>query len=464
MSEEDLVFLVVPRSELGDRLLGAHPAEAIPYWRTNVPRLSPRDALVFWERHSRRPFMIGVNEDEREELFNWATTYRRNLSPLSSWCHVLPLKELGRLSKSTRAEASLLGLEAAWAGAAIAEAMIKSRRGYDTISLPACLATDTFALGRMASLYGARTAISDVSAQLALIRGRVRKSLDSTSKAPSIATDVLLRLLPDAGPPTSAVQELLLESCRQLFHPTSDGLLSPNLIDEFAASFPKLTVLQRLDSLPAEERVRLLREFPLWISASNDDSRRQLLYFAAGVVISGIGGGERDLRLAEMFGPGHPDVLTWAVIVGSLGESIYWSDAFGGIGRLVARELARSFDVLEAPTADISADEFFVATANGSGQIRLRTAFRNVLSISLRPGVVVQLSLVEEDRSRPDDTVRMPVQTRAYSTVESSQIQSLAEQLFPYLRGMFLRAGFEPASTNRKRSSRGGKAPQLPLK
>ena len=175
MTEQELLYLVIPRNELADALREDARSRATPIRSGLLPLISNRDAFVCWSRDSRRPCIIGIPDEDRDELFNWAITFHRDLSPLTSWCHVLSFRELEKFSTNGRSAASLAGLEAAWAGAAIAEAMILARQGYEEISLPACLATDTYAIARTASLYGARGALNDTIHRLDQIRERLKK-------------------------------------------------------------------------------------------------------------------------------------------------------------------------------------------------------------------------------------------------------------------------------------------------
>jgi len=461
-SEANLHYLLVPRSELADALRGHRQNDGILLRSRLLPRVSQKDALVFWARDSHRPCIVAVEEADRDELFNWASTYHRDLSPITSWCHVLSIKEVERLLESTRLEAKLFGIEAAWAGAAVAEAMTLSRRSYEAISLPSCLATDTFAIARSAALYGSRSVYDSVES-LGRVRDRLKKGGDV--RPTPVPIGVLLRLSPDALPTTTWAQQSLVTACRTLLTAEdADRDVSSVVFHELASRVAKVSMLEGLDEISAEQRVKLLRDIPSWISASKDDQEREILYFAAGYIISRIGGAERDLRLAEGFNGGSPNVLTWAAIIGGLGATTYWSDAFGGIGRLVARELARSLDLIDPPSADIAADEFLVVNSLESGASRLRTALRLVATISLRPGIVVQLGIPDEDR-RLEESPRVispPSITQLRERQDARHLENLATQLFPHMLSLFRRAGFEPQSSGR--SSRKPRPPSLPLK
>jgi hypothetical protein len=464
MTDTQFFYLAVPRAELADALRGDLRNRAASMQGRTLPRISNKEVIVFWTLNSRRPCIIAVSDSDRDELYNWATTFQRDLSPLTSWCHVLSARETEKLTTTTRLEADLSGTEAAWAGAAVAEAMVLSRRSYETISLPSCLATETFAVARTAALYGVRGIFSDTTERLARVRDRLKRS--ERAPAPHAATPILLRLLPDAPPVATRAQELLVSSCKMLQSSSQTSQSTSQFIFRaFGSLLPVLIPLETLDEISAEQRVKLLRDMPLWIANCKSEDERQIMTFAAGYIISRVGGAERDLRLAEGFGSWHPHVLTWAAVIGGLGATTYWSDAFGGIGRLVARELSRSLDLTDPPTADISADEFLVINGLESGPTKLRTALRQVATISVRPGVVVQLSISDDDRSgRPEEAARIPPPSVSLvrERQESRHLETLAEQLFPYIRNLLIRAGFE--QNHDKRSPRKGKPPQLPLK
>lgn len=462
MSSSGLHYAAVRRDDLGDALRGGRPSNMIPFLESQLlPRLSSRDALVFWSDNSRRPCMIGVNSEGCQELFNWAVTYHRDLAPLTSWCHVVDLKEISMRSGMQRSEESLHGLEAAWTGAVIAEAMALSRRSYDLITLPACLATDTFAIARTVALYGVK-AISETIEQFDNVRDRLRRPVERWRPATGHFISVLSRLVPGGMQASSSLVDLLSRLCRDV-HLSSDAgkhRFPPQLTEELASRVPQLAMLDRIGDIPAEERVRLLRETANWLASAKNDEDRHLLYFAAGYIISRVGGAERDLRLAEAFDGGYPNVLTWSAVLGGLGLTPYWTDAFGGIGRLVARELTRPFRLMDPPCADIAADEMLVISdkSPGQGPLRFRTGQRSVAAVAIRPGVVVQVSLSEEEKSYDRGREPHSVSTKAGLSAELRDpryLELLAEQLFPYLQKIFLRS---------ERGSRKGRSPELPLK
>lgn len=470
MNDQDTFQALVTRRDLGEVLRGRRPANTVPMLeRGTLPRLSSRDALAVWTGQSLRPCAIFVADEDRQELFAWLYSFQRDLAPITSWCHVLPASEIGRLGPRGFREADLVGFEAAWSGAIIAEAMILSGRGFEEISLASCLATETYAIARTAALYGAKAALSESLDQLEATRTRIQRSADKNTKlATRLVIEVLLRLLPDAPPPANGMIGLLVEACKGLNSRTGSSgdspEISPRILQQIATRFPELSALASMNALSAEDRVRLLRQMR-GLAATADVEQRQILLFTAGYVISRIGGAERDLRLAETFASARYDVLTWATILGGLGAEAYWTDAFHGIGRLVSRELLRPFRFSDSPTCDISIDELLVLESDEfSTRVKFRTASRNAVMLALRAGVVVHALPPEDERGR-----QKAPETRAStaSTISANlrvgddarSLHMLAEQLMPFLSPL-IRA--EVAKLKERRPTKKS-PPTLPL-
>lgn len=463
MSDREFLCLTAPREVLASVLRGKGLERAIPLSHSRLPRLSPREALVIWQKHSPRPCIVGTSDEDRQELFNWLLTFHRDLSPLSSWCHVVSLDEIERFRSGGRSYADLAGFEAAWAGAAIAEAMVLSGRSFDSVTLASCLATETFAIGRTAALYGARSAASDVSERIAEIRAMLGRRAERWHPT-SLTIEVLLRLLPEPFSAQSALIDLFAEACRSLIASNEkEPSIHPRVVQRIIDRVPMLAGLELLGDLSAEDRVKFLRQIRQIATSPIKGEDRAVLCFAAGYIVSRIGGAEQDLRLAETFEELYGDVLTWGAVLGGLGAEAYWTDAFNGMGRLVARELVRSFQVFDPPSADIAADELLVIEADQNGSSKFRTANRTAAAISLKPGVVFQVSLADGERTKQKSFEKVPSSARGASPdvpnwviLDSRTLQKLAEELFPYMRKLF------QADSSRSRKGR-RQAPELPL-
>src|SRR5262249_4722628 len=149
----------------------------------------------------------------------------------------------------------------------------------------------------------------------------------------SVVVSILTRLMNDGLPTASAGQAALLSACHAISEETStpdNQSRSRSPLHYLEVYLPNSISVRDFEEMPAEQKVRRLRELPILIANVKDDNERSILAFYAGYVISRVGGAERDLRLADAFGAFAPLVLTWAAVLGGLGVRAYWSDAFGG--------------------------------------------------------------------------------------------------------------------------------------
>lgn len=453
----ELVFALVEREDLADALRGERAAVANSWTSLRTPpRLVNRQTLLVWVEQSNQPSAIVVADSDREELFSWLATFHGDLTPLSSWCQVLSPDEIERRSPEDGVVPNLFGFEAAWASATLAEAMNLSGRSYDNLSLSVLMATETFAIGRAAGLYGVKAAVSTVGERLDRLRRQLRSSSENRDPVGSLVREVLLGLMPDAPRVVTGNARVLRDICGRFLGdrlPDEGRFLAADDLRELVSIVPVLRPLVDLEAMPAEERVRFLRYLrarmpplatPEW----------PLFAFGAGYVISRIGSAERDLRLADTFEAGKSAVLAWAMVAGSLGATTFWTDAFGGLGRFVARELIRPLHLLDPPTCDISYDEVRLFDEKSS-RLRLRSANRNALAVSMLPGVTMHFGMGEPDRSasRPSETARYPQPDLAgVSNVSDDQLEALAERLAPYLRSL-LGINQKAAPKNRKAGS-----------
>ena len=442
MSNPHLQFALVPRDELGAVLRATgKPIKQFLGPSSMLPRVGSKEVIVVWSGGAPRPCAIAAGESNRLELYNWATSFHTDLSPLSSWCHVVAPDDLRPLSEGALT-ANLHGLEAAWTGVVIAEAMWLSGRGYEDLTQLTCFATDSFVMGRLAALYGPDAASDKKLEVVSKAHERLRPSSVRRRSAMSGIWRTLVSLMPGSFSPGTTVGSILQKACSDLNQRSVDGDKAPELrsdtVTMIASVTPPLTKLRELPQMSAEERVVYLREirdqFPK--GERNDDV--QLMAFAAGYIISRIGGGQRDLRLAEAFEPDAPDVRGWAAMLGGLGHVPAWTDAYDGLGRLVSRELMRSFHLADPPTCDGAAEEVLVIVEpdRSSTRSRVRTGHRNVAALSLMPGVVAYLSTSEEEREKARASSATFAMADPLSLVgqDPKLLKSLASQLWPHLR------------------------------
>lgn len=436
MSKNDLSFSLVSREELASVLRGESEARD----RASVEMLSlPQEKslksqMLVWHEQSPRPVAVVVGSSQaRDELLAWLVTFHSDLAPLTSWCYLLSSEDFERYYRDGSRYPSLNGLEAAWLGAIIADAMSSSTRDVASLSLSACLSTETFAAARAVALYGPKTGQNAIE-RLEMAKQSFQQRSMSGGGRQRLIIEVLLSLMPGGSSPSSRNGELVTSACRSLAITEQNTHFLPDaIVRNFIEVSPIFDQMGLIEKMPAENRVRFLRRIKeATLDAFPGDV--EVYNFVAGYVISRIGGAERDFRLAQDF-KDRANVLAWAAITGGLGVETFWTSAFDGLGRLLAKELLRPLFLSEFPDADISLDEIRYLEPNG-GKLPFRTTSRNAAIVALQPGVNVTVALTEIDRSPSRNTAssqRELYQQQMPLDLNSTQIDALVERLLPLL-------------------------------
>ncbi|KEQ10849.1 hypothetical protein [Pseudorhizobium pelagicum] len=436
MSKSDLSFSLVGREELASVLRGESGARDLATQEMiALPReKTAKHQILIWHEQGPRPIAIVVSSVQaRDELLAWLVTFHGDLAPLTSWCYLLTSEDFERYHRNGSRYPTLNGLEAAWLGAIIADAMTSSRSELSSLSLSVCLSTETFAVARAAALYGPKNGLSAVE-QLETAKQVLQQRAGSGRAKRNFATEVLASLMPGSVSRPSRNGDLVSAACRSLVLSSHDIPSIPDqLVREFINVSPVFDQLGLIEKMPAESRVRFLR---LIKEATNDafPGDAELYNFVAGYVISRIGGAERDFRLAQDF-KNREEVLAWAAIAGGLGVETFWTNAFEGLGRLVAKELLRPLSLDEFPDADISLDEIRHLEAT-NGKLPFRTTSRNSAIVALQPGVNVTVALIDTDRSSTrtlPHTQKDSSQPQMLLDFSPAQIEGLVERLLPLL-------------------------------
>jgi len=158
----------------------------------------------------------------------------------------------------------------------------------------------------------------------------------------------------------------------------------------------------------------------------------------AGYLATVAAGGKPSLKLAENHASRWPEITAWAYSIGGIGEQVFWTSGFDGLGRLVARELMRPFSLNEPPSCDFSLEE---ATALADTQlsdplVHLRIKQSRIATVAILPGVNVSVlfseSLAQEPPKESGRTDRQTSFDPAGSGRDAAAL--IADAIWPHIQ------------------------------
>lgn len=445
--------------ELHDILVGKRPIGGWPWPYNGVPRLRGDEISALISDDSDRvspPACLVVPQESERRLFGRYAQLRSELSPLTAWTHVLTSDQFKDIRELTR-QPDLGGLDAAWVGLTIAEALLLSDRSLVQLKLAGCLATSSFAVARSRALWpneNIGSVLERYDQSHKLIRSTEAPALKLRSALKEIwevLSDLSMPLPRSSRPELRNIRAALLA----LIYARKEG------INEFEAVASEIGLAQAdrlrvIASRPAEIRVkefdRLIDE--LEGTSSRDDPQRNQLFFLAGFLATVAAGGSPSLSLAEKLASRYPQITAWAYVIGGIGEEVTWTSAFDGLGRLVAREMKRPLRLDDSPTCDFSLSEaaVLIDRALQDPLVHLRIKQLRVLTVGIFPGVNIAIPL--NDANYDARTKNASPSKHDFSRMQDiNAMQFLARTLAPYLLDEISALAPQTSSTT-KRSSR----------
>jgi hypothetical protein len=441
---------VATESELDDLLEGREVGITFPWPSHHTLRqLPPGSTGVVWKKGSYpgdpiQPIILVAHEEDLRRLCGRFAQLRSDLSPLTAWCHLFTPKRFEML-KSARLVPDFRGLQAAWSGLVVAEAQILSEVPLANLRFPACLATQTFAIGRASALWGdvsesemvrrfntANKLFKTDSAAQQSRAGKVRSALQ-----PIWATlNAFSRGLRETGELRPLVDSLEgLQDARQRKDRDEGERFARPLVEVI----PEARDLFHLSEIPPEQRLGIFDQIVGVLNKLNmvePSLQRSALAMVAGYLATVAAGGSPTLTLAANLTPQWPEIMAWAYVVGGIGERVFWTSSFDGLGRLVARELMRPLTVDESPACDFALDEATVLVDSKLKDplVHLRIKQAKLATVALLPGVNVVNSInglpppnTKPQRAQPNRPLELPRDNRGL-------LGTIADSIWPYLR------------------------------
>jgi hypothetical protein len=445
-------YTVASEQELNDLLSGKEAGIGLFWPGHPISSSMPAGSTgVLWKKRSGsgtvQPLALTSREEDFKRLCGRFAQLRSDLSPLTSWCHLLTLERFNSLRTAVR-ESDLGGMEAAWAGLVIAEAQLLSERPLRELRINACLATESFATARSRALWGdlAEEEIStrfEAANRFLRLKKNGAKAEDSrTSRVRSALQPIWTSLSAILRGSTRAhdknieplVHSLMaLEAARNHKHSNE----AEQFVQPLLSSVPEAEALLALPKLAPEQRLKIFDQLVSQLKENKaPDSllRHQGVALVAGYLTTIAAGGTPTLTLAESIASKWPEITGWAYVIGGVGERVTWTSGFEGLGRLVTREITRPFRLEEPPTCDVALDEAFVLLdpTLPDPLVHLRIKQSRVATIALFPGVNVSIPMAEsrqELKSQSAQSARPP-----YEIKERDLAAILADAIWPHLR------------------------------
>jgi hypothetical protein len=490
--QPELSYTQATEPELNELLAGKEAGISF-LWPSysKPPHLPPGLTGVVWKRgnHSDdpiRPFALVAREQEFRRLCGRFAQVRSDLSPLTAWCHLLTPDRFDLFDSPVR-EGDLGGLEAAWTGLVIAEALLLSEKALSNLRFPACLATQSFAIARAEALWGNlsdKDSVARFGAANRLFRNESVTQRGGEARTERVRTALepiwnsLSAILRGENALPDGELRPILASLRglQLARQHKDLTEARRLAGPLLHSVPEAQQFMQLQDLAPEQRLKIFDELIGNLNAMNPykQSLRQVaLALLSGYLATVAAGGIPTLSLAEGNGFRRPEVVGWAYVVGGIGERVVWTSSFDGLGRLVARELMRPFRIDEPPTCDFALDEasVLVDPKLPDPLVHLRLKQGRIATITLLPGVNVAIPVA--DPPTPETRPQSTQSARQTESVRDSRgvMALIADAIWPHIRPRVeecIRTTREDSSESpnysRPRNKRKPSASQLALK
>lgn len=450
--EPEYQYSLASEGEIDELLAGRPVSNSIAIGDNfRLPTPKPGDAGVVWSQGDEfspnvaRPLALVVRDEDIRRLCGRYAQLRGDLSPISTWCHLLTPRFSSPLDAFFR-KPSLGGMEAAWTGLVIAEASLLADRRVSSVRIPACLATQTFAIARVNSMWTG-VSVDEILKKFDLAN-QIFRNASTEQRDGSRARGLRSSLLPiwtvliggivpelpqrsEYGPIVDALRSL---RDARLGGATDQG---HRLAEPLKCVVPQAEALDKLEELTPEARLKIFDQFVALLDNTSEKllAQRASLALLAGYVATVAAGGAPSLALAEQHVSRYPEITAWAYVVGSVGEQIVWTSSFDGLGRLVAREFLRPLKLDEPPVCDFALEEVAVlADASLSDPlVHLKVKQARLVTVALFPGVNVAVPL-SDSTGTSSARYDHPRHHRVADSPSREPMATLADALWPYLQ------------------------------
>lgn len=485
MKHDSVSYVIASEDELVEILSGSSSATAGVMPLSPGSRLAERMTGVFLkhfdDERPPKPIMLVSREQDQRRLFARFSQLRSDLSPLSSWCHLVSPEMAERLDDLT-VSPSYGGFEAAWCGLIVADAALMTRRAPSKLSSAACFTTQSFAIARSAGLWGAlhHNEIFERFDQARNVFGarhdRVLAARQSLSPIWAALLSASAGVVGSGDRVIGALSNALIALSRRGDNEVSSGRL---IAGSLLGLLSEAVDLQDVEELPSKARLALYDKIVDRLRGADPKADRAILTaapFICGYLATIMAGGQASYSVAEASSSEFPEILAWAYVIGGLREKVTWTSGFEGLGRIVARELERPLHFADGPTADVAIEEArsLIDPALSDPLVHIKLKSSRTAQVSLYPGVVTLIGYEpngesEVSRRSAAQSVSRAADAMAMTSKSDSVLSALADALVPLLQDRLRiseldkRVQTRSKSTNKTRASTESKHKSLPF-
>ncbi|MBI1774610.1 MAG: hypothetical protein HYR63_04605 [Proteobacteria bacterium] len=401
-------------------------------WReshvTPTSALDPKSGevtLVYTANGFHRPFLMIVPTSDQRDILARISTFGADVAPLSQWMRVVTSDWARRLLNDSISP-SFGNLAPAWVGAILGEVLIREPVELTEIPISWVHATYGYSVARFRALWGdirsPHKIVDDIIAGRLLLRAESLRPPEGLAAIWFHLLDLQSGTGVSLVSPTSE-QEIIRSALTEI---QGSGTISEKSVELMAREAPDLRDLSVIETIGAEDRVRLFDRFVEVLremTGRREAKGRELLRFAIGYLVGRIGAGETNLKLLNVISRNEPATMVWATTLPALFRPFPWGRAFDGLGRLILRDLLAPLHPTDIPVADISLDELRVIVNPQVDYKRLpfRTCQRAFALVELAPGVSHAMSLQGTIRHPRASNVSSSTQTPLLPNIENRE-------------------------------------------
>ncbi len=358
------------------------------------------------------PSVIQCRASEMHDLLAWGATYLGDYRPWTAYCRVLPFEQpipSGACGSPVTSAAQHVAL-------VVAEAIIQTGQDPRRIETTTYASTLSFVMARGLAVEQDPQQLSSLLERWkALVQ--IARSRRQARQGRVIAEVWSFALGLDAPAPT------LFETISSPVHRAvqtvqAEGEIPLALLAEL---FPPLGATPTWEAEMAgrmEQRVKFLSH----LAGSRAPEPGRSLVF--GYLASKLADGLDHWRLCLQAGPSA--LLWYAWFAGERSPTAVFG-AFGGIARLLRREIEAANDVLRSPSHDIAFDELALLAGEDHPRLDFRTRRATELRVELAPTVVATVSWGIREGARPPVSSEVRRRVDAAQSALSSAAASLAD-------------------------------------